>query len=248
MTGSPFIRAGKILGGLLIITALVAGIWLYVTRQPGGVMWLLVDSSPSVQRSRQAITDCADQAIDGAIEDGMSIVIAPVTSSPAYDQPNPIATHLTLIDRLTPTKSPAIQASARIRARDQLHRILTGLPFPEGSNIIAATATAATSLVRDHGHKVLIVCTDGHVVDPPVVDAYTDTLGPARDGAIMRRLGSELVPLRGVYVAFGATGADLRDPLVEPREQLITQLWQLWADDVSAKSFTYGPTLSWPQL
>src|SRR5437868_656449 len=62
-----------------LIAAAVMGVTLLFTvNQPGGTMVLLLGLSPSELAAPSAINSCANQAIDKAVRDGMTVYVAPV--------------------------------------------------------------------------------------------------------------------------------------------------------------------------
>ena len=219
-----------------------------MTTQRGGTVGLVIDISPSnLDAMKDRIATCATQAADHAINDGATLLIAPVSSSPVYMASTPIHSKLSLDQRLTPKLSERLKKRDRRTARKQIDGILGGTVRNDSSDTIAATSIMGRALHREDGPLTMVICGDAHQVGSGF-NIYKETLTPERSRQLVTEVRANLGDLSGIDVIFGAAGMDTKVPFVNRRARALEQWWtQYWREAVTPQTLTYGSTLRFPR-
>lgn len=219
-----------------------------ITAQRGGTVGLVIDISPSnLDVMKDRIETCAAQAADHAIDDGATLLIAPVSSSPVYMATTPIYSRLSLDQRLTPKLSERLREQDRRAARKEIDNVLGGTVRDDSSDTIAATSIMGRALRREQGPLTMVVCGDAHQVGGGF-NIYKETLTPERSRQLVTEVRANLSDLSGIDVIFGAAGMDTKVPFVNPRAHALEQWWtQYWREAVTPRTLTYGSTLRFPR-
>ena len=105
MTGVSLRVVLGTLVGITVLIAVMTAAMAVTTRQRGGTTVVLVGLSPSESGLRKAVAECARDGARRAIDEGATLTVAPIASSPADMHRTPIATRMSLETRLTPGKA-----------------------------------------------------------------------------------------------------------------------------------------------
>jgi hypothetical protein len=240
---SPLRTSLLVLGGLAACIAAASLALVALTAPPGGTIHVLLGTSRSEHESSERITSCARAAADRALEDGATLILSPISSTPVSMQSTGIDTALSLKERTNHALADRRHARLRRQADNQIDAILRGKSPPGASDVLSATLASAAILEPAPGPKTLVICGDAHQASPEL-NVLRRRPSPSHCTEDLRKV-APLPDLSSVTVVFGAATLDTQSQLPADHERAIADWWKTcWAPAVRAH-IRYGST---PQL